>query len=130
MFRKTGTVLSLATFAIGRARVANETVAWAQDSTQAAVEAARVDSSVSDANTGTSLPTVGGPWCGSLEDNLLGSGTISMNVIQNGSKIRGTWTDDLGAAGTFKGKSAGQRDHRNAQAQGHSMSLSGEWHLG
>lgn len=120
MFRKTCAailVVSLASFAIGRVNglVAryrpDPAVAWAQDSTQADSDAAQSDSVdnfiESEPDQKSTPPTVGGAWCGSLEDNQLGSGTISMNILQKGSKIRGSWTDDLGASGTLKGKVRG-----------------------
>jgi len=54
-------------------------VAWAQDSSPA-VDAAQ-DDSAGDAvplKTKTPPPDVAGPWCGSVEDNEFGSGTISL----------------------------------------------------
>jgi hypothetical protein len=120
MFRKTGAAIiavSLASFAIGVvgeivAQFGPEpAVAWSQDSTQVANDAAPGDSAdnflESEPDQKSTPPNVGGAWCGSLEDNQLGSGTISMNVLQKGSKIHGSWTDDLGASGTFKGKVQG-----------------------
>jgi hypothetical protein len=119
MFRKTCAAIlavALASFAIGSVGelVAqygpDPAVAWAQDSTQIAnaAQGGSADNFVeSEPDQKSTPPNVGGAWCGSLEDNQLGSGTISMNILQKGSKIRGSWTDDLGASGTLKGKVQG-----------------------
>ena len=85
-------------------------VAWAQDSTPA-YDAAQDDSGgeviQSEPNKKSPPPHVAGPWCGSIDDNQLGPGTLSLDINQKGSKLNGTWTDDLGASGTLKGKVQG-----------------------
>lgn len=85
-------------------------VAWAQDSTPA--DGAAQDDSGGDviqSEPNIKLPpqNVRGPWCGSIDDNQLGLGTISLAITQKGSSLGGTWTDDLGASGTLKGKIQG-----------------------
>ena len=88
---------------------ANGTVAWAQDSapTDGAQNDSGADAIQPDLNKTSSPPDVRGPWCGSINDNQLGLGTISMAIGQKGSKLSGSWTDDLGASGTLKGKVQG-----------------------
>jgi hypothetical protein len=95
-----------------RAKIgAYSAVAWAQDSTPSVDDAAQDDSGgdaiESEPNSMTSPPGVHGAWCGPIDDNQLGAGTISMAIKQKGSKLSGSWTDDLGASGTLKGKVQG-----------------------
>jgi hypothetical protein len=117
MVRKTCVVIlafSLASFAIAWvAGLASQYgaypgIAWAQDSTRLATDTPQSDSGENSIESGldqkSAPPNVRGAWCGPIDDNQLGSGSITMNVLQKGSKIHGSWTDDLGASGTFKGK--------------------------
>jgi hypothetical protein len=51
------------------------------------------------------VPSVGGSYTGSVQDKRFGAGGIEADVIQNGSKLTGTWDTDIngGAVGTIKG---------------------------
>lgn len=94
-------------------------VAWAQDSTQTA--AAAQDDSADDTSefaTKSSPANVAGPWCGSINDNAFGSGTISLQVKQKGTKLSGSWSDTLGASGKFKGKINGDSITATLRARG------------
>jgi len=55
----------------------------------------------------TPPPNVAGSWCGSIQDNVLGSGEITLAIKQKGSKLSGTWTDDFGGFGKLSGKIKG-----------------------
>lgn len=61
----------------------------------------------SESNKKTPPRDVQGGWCGSMSDNHLGSGTITLAIDQKGSKLAGTWAADLAGSGTLKGKIAG-----------------------
>ena len=108
---------SLVLFLIGRvdgllvAQGADGAVAWAQESTQDADDAAQNDSGggviQSEPSKKSPPPAVAGPWCGSIEDTDLGPGTISLEVNQKGANLSGSWSDTLGGSGTFKGKIKG-----------------------
>jgi hypothetical protein len=86
-------------------------VAWAQDSTPADDAA---DDAAHDDSGGDAVPLnkkrphhVAGPWCGSIYDNQLGSGNLSVELHQRGTSLSGRWSDDLGFSGTFTGKIKG-----------------------
>jgi hypothetical protein len=57
-----------------------------------------------------SVPNVAGSYTGTLEDRRFGAGEISADVVQNGSKLSGTWDATFGGPGTIKGsvKSSGK----------------------
>ncbi len=73
-------------------------VAWAQDSDDSSSDVTQPESK------GPPPPDVAGPWCGSIDDNDFGSGSISLAVNQKKTKLSGSWSDTLGGNGTFKGK--------------------------
>lgn len=82
-------------------------VAWAQDSMPSVEDAGRNDARGDVIPLNTLLPNVAGPWCGSIQDNVFGSGQITLAINQRGSRIGGTWTDDFGGFGTLSGKMTG-----------------------
>lgn len=91
-------------------------VAWAQDSSPVAGDATQDDSGGDAIATEPDKERCGpqadvrGPWCGSIDDNQLGSGTISLAIKQDlcTGRLSGRWTDDLGASGTLKGETQGE----------------------
>ncbi len=48
-------------------------------------------------------PALGGNWSGTLNDDMLGGGTISGTITQNGVTLTGTFTDSFGLSGQFYG---------------------------
>lgn len=84
-------------------------VARAQDPTPAIDNATQDDSGGDAISLKTKTPPldVAGPWCGSIQDNALGSGEITVAIKQKGSKLGGTWTDNFGGFGTLSGKIKG-----------------------
>ena len=85
----------------------DSSIAWAQDPMQGAAQDNPGDEIVQPEISDTAPPNVSGSWCGSINDNLLGLGTISMAIKQKGSKLSGSWTDDLGGSVSLKGKVQG-----------------------
>lgn len=65
-------------------------VTWAQDS----IPADDGDAAEPEPNKKSPPPNVRGSWCGSINDNQLGSGTISLAITQKGSNpaVRGRTT--------------------------------------
>src|SRR5580698_95970 len=45
-----------------------------------------------------------GIWSGDIDDNTFGSATLTIDIRQKGSKIKGDWMTEGGTTGTFKGK--------------------------
>ena len=74
-------------------------VAWAQD--------AGDSEQAQDASSEPSVapPDVQGTWSGPIDDASAGTITLTVDVFQNHSKLRGTWSVP-GANGSFKGKIA------------------------
>ena len=85
-------------------RRGNLVMAQEADSSNAALSS---DVSSSAPDLKTPPPDVAGPWCGEIDDNALGSGTITLSIIQKGSHLGGTWSDDLGGSGKLTGKIKG-----------------------
>ena len=83
---------------------AYDAVAWAQDSASAAAAQDNSGGDVSEELNTKSAQSVAGFWCGSVDDNVFGFGTISLEVKQNGKRLHGSWSDTIGGSGKFKGK--------------------------
>ena len=49
-------------------------------------------------------PNISGMWSGHIVDNELGSATLTVDIQQKGSKLKGDWMTEGGLTGTFKGK--------------------------
>jgi hypothetical protein len=49
-------------------------------------------------------PNISGIWSGDIDDNTFGSATLTIDIRQKGSKIKGDWMTEGGLTGTFKGK--------------------------
>jgi hypothetical protein len=50
---------------------------------------------------------VAGAWCGTVQDNLVGTGQINLAIKQKKQNLSGTWTDEFGGFGTLTGKIVG-----------------------
>ncbi len=109
-------VFSIAIFASGRI-VQSVTlgqpysgVAWAQDGTdqdgtdQDGTDANQGDDASSDPDSKVKPPNISGMWSGHIVDNELGSATLTVDIQQKGSKLKGDWMTEGGLTGTFKGK--------------------------
>ena len=72
-------------------------VAWAQD----AGDSEQAD----DASTEPAVtpPDLQGTWSGPIDDASAGTATLTVEIFQNHSKLKGTWSVH-GGSGTFKGK--------------------------
>ena len=71
--------------------------AWAQD----AGDSEQVDDQSSEPSVPP--PDLQGTWSGPIDDNSAGMATITVEIFQNHSKLKGTWSSP-GASGKFKGK--------------------------
>jgi hypothetical protein len=71
-------------------------VAWAQDAT---------DADQADVASGPEVtpPDLQGTWSGPIDDNSAGTTTLTLDIFQNHSKLKGTWSVP-GGEGKFKGK--------------------------
>jgi|SRR5215469_518918 len=83
------------------AKAADGGLAWAQESGEGDSAGGAL---ASPNGKNTPLPNVAGAWCGSIQDNNLGSGQIHLSINQNGKLLSGTWTDNLGRGGRLTGK--------------------------
>ena len=80
-------------------------VAWAQDATdQDATDADQGDDVSSEPDSKVKPPNISGLWSGDIDDNTFGSATLTIDIRQKGSKIKGDWMTLGGTTGTFKGK--------------------------
>ncbi len=80
-------------------------VAWAQDATdQDATDADQGDDVSSEPDSKVKPPNISGMWTGHIVDNELGSATLTVDIRQKGSKLKGDWMTEGGTTGTFKGK--------------------------
>jgi hypothetical protein len=72
-------------------------VAWAQD--------AGDSEQGQDSSTEPSVtpPDVQGTWSGPIDDASAGTATLTVDIFQNHSKLKGTWSVP-GGSGSFKGK--------------------------
>lgn len=70
-------------------------VAWAQDASDSELE--------SDGSTGVTSPDLQGTWSGPIDDASAGTTTLTVDIFQNHSKLRGRWSVP-GGSGSFKGK--------------------------
>jgi len=81
------------------------TVAWGQESSDAADDRAPEASDAAAAPDRSSRPPdIAGALCGSINDNNLGEGTINLSIVQKGRFFSGNWADSLGGSGTLKGR--------------------------
>jgi hypothetical protein len=95
--------LSIALFvsgSIGRLVAHNQAfggVAWAQDASD--------DQPDADVSSGpdTTPPDLQGTWSGPIDDVSAGTHTLTLDIFQNHSKLRGRWSVP-GGSGSFKGK--------------------------
>ena len=79
-------------------------LAWAQDATdQDGTDADQGDVS-SEPDSKVKPPNISGIWSGDIDDNTFGSATLTIDIRQKGSKIKGDWMTEGGLTGTFKGK--------------------------
>jgi hypothetical protein len=72
-------------------------VVWAQDASDT-----EQDADVSSEPSVTP-PDVQGTWSGPIDDASAGTTTLTVDIFQNKSKLKGTWSAP-GAGGSFKGK--------------------------
>ena len=85
-------------------------VAWAQDVTdqdatdQDGTDADQGDDVSSEPDSKVKPPNISGMWSGDIVDNELGSATLTVDIRQKGSKLKGDWMTVGGTTGTFKGK--------------------------
>ena len=102
------TVFMLSTFSValfasgpvGRLIAHNQpygNVAWAQD----AGDAEQGDAVSSEPSV--TPPDVQGTWSGPIDDASAGTTTLTVDIFQNKSKLKGTWSVP-GGSGPFKGK--------------------------
>ena len=86
-------------------------VAWAQD----ADDSEQAD----DASTEPAVtsPDLQGTWSGPIDDASAGTATLTVEIFQNQSKLKGTWSVP-GGSGTFKGKIGSDGDDRELQVKG------------
>ena len=98
-------VLAAATCAVNGADLCANP-AWAQEG-ESPAELAPDQSLVLKRPKKIPPPRVAGAWCGSIQDNLLGSGAITLAIKQSGRKLSGRWTDDFGGFGTLGGNIQG-----------------------
>ena len=72
-------------------------VAWAQDASDA--------DQADDVSSGPDVtpPDLQGTWSGPIVDDSSGTHTLTLDIFQNHSKLKGTWTVP-GGSGKFKGK--------------------------
>jgi hypothetical protein len=72
-------------------------VAWAQDATDA--------DQADDVSSGPDVapPDLQGTWTGPIVDESSGTHTLTLDIFQNHSKLKGTWSVP-GGSGKFKGK--------------------------
>ena len=80
-----------------------DSLAWGQDAAPDG-GSAQTDSDRLDAQQNTTPANVAGSWCGNVNDDLLGGGTINLEIHQKGKKLSGPWSDSLGGSGSSKGK--------------------------
>lgn len=73
-------------------------VAWAQEADDDSVQAD--DASTEPAAT---PPDLQGTWSGPIDDASAGTATLTVDIFQNKSKLKGTWSVP-GGSGPFKGK--------------------------
>ncbi len=79
--------------------------AWAQDATdQDGTDADQGDDVSSEPDSKVKPPNISGLWSGDIDDNTFGSATLTIDIRQKGSKIKGDWMTEGGTTGTFKGK--------------------------
>ena len=80
-------------------------MAWAQDATdQDGTDADQGDDVSSEPDSKVKPPNISGIWSGDIDDNTFGSATLTIDIRQKGSKIKGDWMTEGGLTGTFKGK--------------------------
>jgi hypothetical protein len=72
-------------------------VAWAQDAGDADQEDAV------SSEPAVTPPDLQGTWSGPIDDDSAGSATLTVDIFQNHSKLKGTWSVP-GGSGKFKGK--------------------------
>ncbi len=96
----TFSIALLASGPIGRFIAHNQpygNVAWAQDASDD-----QTDADVSS-KPDTIPPDLQGTWSGPIDDASAGTTTLTVDVFQNHSKLRGRWSVP-GGSGSFKGK--------------------------
>jgi hypothetical protein len=80
-------------------------LAWAQDGTnQDGADADQADDVSSEPDSKVKPPNISGMWSGNIVDNTLGSATLTIDIRQKGSKLKGDWMTEGGTTGSFKGK--------------------------
>ena len=80
-------------------------LAWAQDATdQDGTDADQGDDVSSEPDSKVKPPNISGLWSGDIDDNAFGSATLTIDIRQKGSKLKGDWMTEGGLTGTFKGK--------------------------
>jgi hypothetical protein len=80
-------------------------IAFAQDGTdQDATDAVQGDDVSSEPDSNVKPPNINGMWSGNIVDNELGSATLTIDIRQKGSKLKGDWMTEGGRTGSFKGK--------------------------
>src|SRR5580704_1823918 len=85
-------------------------MAWAQDTTdqdatdQDGTDADQGDNVSSEPDSKVKPPNISGIWSGDIDDDTFGSATLTIDIRQKGSKIKGDWMTVGGTTGTFKGK--------------------------
>ena|ERR1700689_674208 len=85
-------------------------MAWAQDATdqdatdQGGTDADQGADVSSEPDSKAKPPNVSGMWSGNIVDNTLGSATLTIDINQKGSKLKGNWMTEGGRTGSFKGK--------------------------
>jgi hypothetical protein len=57
-----------------------------------------------DSQPDKTVPDVSGSYTGTVQDHKLGTGDISADIIQNGSRLTGDWDSDFGGPGTINGR--------------------------
>ena len=80
-------------------------MAWAQDATdQDGTDADQGDDVSSEPDSKVKPPNISGIWSGDIDDNTFGSATLTIDIRQKGSKLKGDWMTEGGRTGSFKGK--------------------------
>jgi hypothetical protein len=79
----------------------SDSLAWGQDSAPKD-SSAQTEPDQLDVPQNTAPANVAGSWCGNVSDDLLGDGTIDLEIHQKGRKLSGSWSDSLGGAETLK----------------------------
>ena len=80
-------------------------MAWAQDATdQDGTDADQGDDASSEPDSKVKPPNISGLWSGDIDDNAFGSATLTIDIRQKGSKLKGDWMTEGGRTGSFKGK--------------------------